>query len=242
MLQLIHDAKGLQDHAIFLHEPDRKYFNFQQVRDEIQRETDRLTGSNKNISSVPIFLKIYSSRVIDLTLVDLPGLTKVAVGDQPEDIEIQMGTFSKAIGVEGAYIAGSKKLIDFLLNSARTFMFSTAPSPFICSLILKNLKTAIDKAELRAKLHENILYTRNLLEAEHLQDWSNDGTAIFAVFVGDIEKTLSISNQLVAAGFLVLGIRPPTVTSPRLRICISAKHSKEDISKLIKTISQLMGV
>lgn len=161
---------------------------------------------------------------------------------QKEDIEIQMGTFSKAIGVEGAYIAGSKKLIDFLLNSARTFMFSTAPSPFICSLILKNLKTAIDKAELRAKLHENILYTRNLLEAEHLQDWSNDGTAIFAVFVGDIEKTLSISNQLVAAGFLVLGIRPPTVTSPRLRICISAKHSKEDISKLIKTISQLMGV
>lgn len=159
-----------------------------------------------------------------------------------EDIEIQMGTFSKAIGVEGAYIAGSKKLIDFLLNSARTFMFSTAPSPFICSLILKNLKTAIDKTELRSKLQENILYTRSLLEAEQIQDWSNEGTAIFAVFVGDVEKTLDISKRLLEAGFLVLGIRPPTVSSPRLRICISAKHSKEDISKLIKTISQLRGV
>ncbi len=159
-----------------------------------------------------------------------------------EDIEIQMGTFSKAIGVEGAYIAGSKKLIDFLLNSARTFMFSTSPSPFICSLILKNLKTAIGKASLRTKLHENILYTRNLLEAEQIKDWSNEGTAIFAVFVGDVEKTLDISKRLLDAGFLVLAIRPPTVASPRLRICISAKHSKEDISKLIKTISQLTGV
>ncbi len=156
-----------------------------------------------------------------------------------EDIEIQMGTFSKAIGVEGAYIAGSKKLIDFLLNSARTFMFSTSPSPFICSRILINLKAAINKPALRAKLHENILYTRNLLEAEQVQDWSNDFTAIFAVFVGDVEKTLDISKQLLDAGLLVLPIRPPTVTSPRLRVCISAKHSKEDISKLIKIIAKL---
>lgn len=73
-----------------MHKPDKKYTDFHQVRDEIQRETDRLTGTNKNISPVPIYLKIHSSKVVELTLVDLPGLTKVAVGDQPEDIEIQI--------------------------------------------------------------------------------------------------------------------------------------------------------
>lgn len=60
------------------------------MREEIARETDRLTGTNRNISAVPIYLKIHSRNVVELTLVDLPGLTKVAVGDQPEDIEVQI--------------------------------------------------------------------------------------------------------------------------------------------------------
>ena len=90
VLQLIRDTDASQDYAIFLHDPEKKHFNFAQVRTEIQVETDRLTGTNKNISSVPIHLKIYSKNVIELTLVDLPGLTKVAVGDQPDDIESQI--------------------------------------------------------------------------------------------------------------------------------------------------------
>ncbi|KAI3630012.1 hypothetical protein MIR68_011447 [Amoeboaphelidium protococcarum] len=90
VLQLIRDKQCTQDFAVFLHEPKKQYTNFADVRQEIARETDRLTGTNKNISAVPIYLKIHSARVIELTLVDLPGLTKVAVGDQPEDIEVQI--------------------------------------------------------------------------------------------------------------------------------------------------------
>lgn len=74
----------------FLHAHDKKFYDFNEIRLEIERETDRETGSNKGISPKPISLKIYSPYVLNLTLVDLPGVTKVPVGDQPKDIEIQL--------------------------------------------------------------------------------------------------------------------------------------------------------
>ncbi len=74
----------------FLHVPGKKFYNFDDIRNEIVAETDRKTGKNAGISSVPINLRIYSPHVLTLTLVDLPGLTKVPVGDQPKDIERQI--------------------------------------------------------------------------------------------------------------------------------------------------------
>jgi GTPase SAR1 family protein len=74
----------------FLHMPGRKFHSFTQIWTEIIKETDRLMGSNKGISNTPIQLKIFSPNVMSLTLVDLPGMTKVPVGDQPENIEEQI--------------------------------------------------------------------------------------------------------------------------------------------------------
>ncbi|SCU89591.1 LANO_0D05600g1_1 [Lachancea nothofagi CBS 11611] len=74
----------------FLHIPNKKFYNFDEIRQEIVIETDKTTGKNAGISSVPINLRIYSPHVLTLTLVDLPGLTKVPVGDQPADIEKQI--------------------------------------------------------------------------------------------------------------------------------------------------------
>ena len=74
----------------FLHLPGKRFYNFTSIRQEIIRDTDRLTGQNKGINSKPIFLKIYSPHVLALTMVDLPGIAKVAVGDQPLDIEQQI--------------------------------------------------------------------------------------------------------------------------------------------------------
>ncbi|ODV81600.1 uncharacterized protein CANTADRAFT_19227 [Suhomyces tanzawaensis NRRL Y-17324] len=74
----------------FLHLPNKKFYNFEDIRTEIVRETDAKTGKNLGISPVPINLRIYSPHVLTLTLVDLPGLTKVPVGDQPKDIEKQI--------------------------------------------------------------------------------------------------------------------------------------------------------
>jgi dynamin 1-like protein len=74
----------------FLHLPGQKFFDFNEIRDEIVRETDRVTGRNKGISNKTINLKIFSPFVLNLTLVDLPGITKVPTGDQPEDVEEQI--------------------------------------------------------------------------------------------------------------------------------------------------------
>ena len=74
----------------FLHLPGEKFHDFQRIRDEIVRDTELKTGKNAGISAQPINLRIYSPHVLTLTLVDLPGLTKNPVGDQPKDIERQI--------------------------------------------------------------------------------------------------------------------------------------------------------
>ncbi|XP_077426300.1 dynamin-2-like isoform X4 [Vanacampus margaritifer] len=87
ILQLVNNKA---EYAEFLHCKGRKFVDFDEVRQEIEAETDRLTGSNKGISPIPINLRVYSPNVLNLTLIDLPGMTKVAVGDQPVDIEHQI--------------------------------------------------------------------------------------------------------------------------------------------------------
>ncbi|KAG7314881.1 hypothetical protein KOW79_022184 [Hemibagrus wyckioides] len=87
VLQLINSPT---EYAEFLHCKGKKFTDFDEVRQEIEAETDRVTGQNKGISPVPINLRVYSPNVLNLTLVDLPGMTKVPVGDQPADIEHQI--------------------------------------------------------------------------------------------------------------------------------------------------------
>ncbi|UXI19473.1 hamartin [Sarcoptes scabiei] len=87
VLQLINSS---MEYGEFLHCRGKKFTNFDEIRKEIEDETDRTTGSNKGISPVPINLRVYSPHVLNLTLIDLPGMTKVPVGDQPADIEHQI--------------------------------------------------------------------------------------------------------------------------------------------------------
>uniref|UniRef100_A0A4W4H4U7 Dynamin-1-like protein n=1 Tax=Electrophorus electricus TaxID=8005 RepID=A0A4W4H4U7_ELEEL len=102
ILQLVHvdhedrrktsDENGIcaEEWGKFLHTKNKLYTDFDEIRQEIEAETERISGNNKGISDEPIHLKIFSPHVVNLTLVDLPGITKVPVGDQPKDIEIQI--------------------------------------------------------------------------------------------------------------------------------------------------------
>lgn len=99
ILQLVHvdpgDARKSDDGrgdewGKFLHTKNQIFTDFDEIRQEIENETERVSGNNKGISDEPIHLKIFSPNVVNLTLVDLPGITKVPVGDQPKDIEIQI--------------------------------------------------------------------------------------------------------------------------------------------------------
>ncbi|XP_060740786.1 dynamin-1-like protein isoform X4 [Tachysurus vachellii] len=98
ILQLVHvDPEDRRKTSVeseewgkFLHTKHKIYIDFDEIRQEIEAETERISGTNKGISSEPIHLKIFSPHVVNLTLVDLPGITKVPVGDQPKDIEVQI--------------------------------------------------------------------------------------------------------------------------------------------------------
>uniref|UniRef100_A0A8C8SU39 Dynamin-1-like protein n=1 Tax=Pelusios castaneus TaxID=367368 RepID=A0A8C8SU39_9SAUR len=103
ILQLVHvspedrrqtsgDENGIdaEEWGKFLHTKNKIYTDFDEIRQEIENETERISGNNKGISPEPIHLKIFSPNVVNLTLVDLPGMTKVPVGDQPKDIELQI--------------------------------------------------------------------------------------------------------------------------------------------------------
>ncbi|XP_065261287.1 dynamin-1-like protein isoform X1 [Emys orbicularis] len=87
-----HLTKGIdaEEWGKFLHTKNKLYTDFDEIRQEIENETERISGNNKGISPEPIHLKIFSPNVVNLTLVDLPGMTKVPVGDQPKDIELQI--------------------------------------------------------------------------------------------------------------------------------------------------------
>ncbi|XP_053260751.1 dynamin-1-like protein isoform X3 [Podarcis raffonei] len=87
-----HLSKGVdaEEWGKFLHTKNKLYSDFDEIRQEIESETERISGNNKGISPEPIHLKIFSPNVVNLTLVDLPGMTKVPVGDQPKDIELQI--------------------------------------------------------------------------------------------------------------------------------------------------------
>ncbi|KAF5023826.1 hypothetical protein F66182_4134 [Fusarium sp. NRRL 66182] len=102
----------------FLHAPGQKFFDFSKIRDEISRETEAKVGRNAGISPAPINLRIYSPNVLTLTLVDLPGLTKVPVGDQPRDIERQIREMVlKHIGKSNAIILAVTAANQDLANS-----------------------------------------------------------------------------------------------------------------------------
>jgi len=116
VLQLI-NSRGAE-WAEFLHCKNKKFTDFDAVRKEIEDETDRMTGSNKGISSIPINLRVYSPNVLNLTLVDLPGMTKVPVGDQPTDIEAQIkGMISQFVAKDNCLILAVSPANTDLANS-----------------------------------------------------------------------------------------------------------------------------
>lgn len=146
---------------------------------------------------------------------------------------IQMGTFSKALGSFGAFIAGSSDAIDWLRNNARTFMFSTALPASIAASSLRALEI-LEKDQRPIKRlwsnRERLIKGLsglgfNLKESE---------TPIIPLIFDDIEKVLIISRRLEEKGIYVPAIRPPTVKVPRLRITVTASHTEEDIERLVE--------
>jgi 8-amino-7-oxononanoate synthase len=148
-------------------------------------------------------------------------------------IEIQMGTLGKALGASGGYICGSRTLIDFLVNRARSFIFSTAPIPAAAGAATAAIQFVQSaKGETRRKQ----LWTRvEELQSQITNRKSQISGAIIPILIGDEIKAVEIAAQLSGRGLFIPAIRFPTVAhgKARLRVTLTATHSSEDISQLI---------
>jgi 8-amino-7-oxononanoate synthase len=151
-------------------------------------------------------------------------------------IHIQMGTLSKAVGAEGGYIAGSKALVDFLINKARPFIFSTALSPGVIGTALAALEIIELESERRKRL--NLLSRRIREEFNACGFYVLEGeTPIIAVIIGEAQIATTFSKHLEECGIFAPAIRPPTVPagSSRIRLTVMATHTDEDINRLVHT-------
>lgn len=155
-------------------------------------------------------------------------------------IDIQMGTLGKAIGSFGAYVAASREIVEYLINRARSFIFSTSlpPAVLAASLAAFDLIDSDEGAELREKLACTTRMFRNALNGAGF-DTMGSATQIVPVYVGGAGDVMKFSRMLLDDGIFVQGIRPPTVPSGscRLRCTLTATHEARDIERAIAAIA-----
>jgi 8-amino-7-oxononanoate synthase len=161
-----------------------------------------------------------------------------------DDVDVQMGTLSKALGASGGYICGSRDLIDWLINRARAFIYSTAPAPAVAAAASAAIDFLLspEGEERRLLLWKKINLMHELLPRSELNKKASVvGSAIFPWIVGDEQAALDLAAALQSESFLVPAIRYPTVAkgSARLRITVTAPHKEDQIRSLCQAIKRL---
>ena len=157
-------------------------------------------------------------------------------------IDIHMGTLGKGLGSFGAYAAASQEIIDWLVNSARSFIFSTSlpPAVLAASHAAFDLVDSSEGADLRKRLTQNTEFFRDSLRSAGFDTLGSE-TQIVPLFVGDAGQTMTFSRLLLEQGIFVQGIRPPTVPTGtcRLRCTLMATHARADLEQAVATIIEV---
>jgi len=162
------------------------------------------------------------------------------LGLGPEQVPILMGTLGKALGTAGAFVAGSRELIETLIQRARSYIYTTAPPPAIAVATQESLRIA--RCESWRREHLQMLIRRFRAGAAELGlPLLDSATPIQPLIAGTARQALSWSRRLEVFGILVSAIRPPTVPegSTRLRITFSAAHTAEDVDRLLEALGKL---
>jgi 8-amino-7-oxononanoate synthase len=163
------------------------------------------------------------------------GRGSVAAAGLSGEVDVVVGTLGKALGSYGAYVCAGAETIDFFINSARPFIFSTAPPPPSVAAAAAALELVSgDRVE---RLRTNAEYFRSALAAEGL-DVGASQTQIVPIEVGEAEPTMALCERLLERGIFAQGIRPPTVPagSSRLRFTVMATHRGEELEGAAKTV------
>jgi 8-amino-7-oxononanoate synthase len=157
-------------------------------------------------------------------------------------IDLHLGTFGKAFGSYGAYVAGSGRWIDYLVNAGRSFVFTTGLPPVVVGAVDAALDLVIDGDALRADLHAKADRFRAGLERLGF-DTRDSATQIVPLVLCDSHATLDASRRLEAAGVLGVAIRPPTVPpgTARIRLSVSVLHTEPDLERALTAIELTLG-
>jgi 8-amino-7-oxononanoate synthase len=160
------------------------------------------------------------------------GAGLVSAHGLEREIDIQMGTLSKALGSYGAYVAGSRTLIDFLINRARSFVFTTGLPPASAAAASAAIDLVEAEPERIKRLWDNGCYLRQRL-VELGFKLGASATPILPVMVGDAQPALDLADALLRRNIFVLAIRPPTVPdgTARLRVTPTAEHTRADLEQ-----------
>ncbi|OGS23024.1 MAG: 8-amino-7-oxononanoate synthase [Elusimicrobia bacterium RIFOXYA2_FULL_39_19] len=157
-----------------------------------------------------------------------------------EQIDIQMGTLSKALGTFGAFVCGSKYFIDFLINKSRSFIYTTSLPPAICAASIASIDIVLNEPQRRKRLWKNADFLRNGLKNLGF-DTMNSKTTIIPVLIKDVHKTLEFSKELFNENIYVQSIRHPTVPEheARLRVTVTSEHSINDLTYALDTFEAI---
>lgn len=151
---------------------------------------------------------------------------------------VQMGTLGKALGTFGAYVAGSRLLVELLVSKARPFIYTTALPPSVAAASVAAIEIIEREPALREKLWSNVEFFRqNLPEGI---DTLGSSTQIIPLIIGDASRTMEVSARLLERGVFIQGIRPPTVpeNTSRLRVTVTAAHERAHLEKALKAIRE----
>ncbi len=155
------------------------------------------------------------------------------------DIEIQMGTLGKALGSFGAYVAGSRVLIEWLINRARSFIYSTALPPPMLASALAALHIVKNEPERRRRLWNNAAFLRQGLSRLGYR-LGDTQSPILPVLIGDEETTMALTAALLKRGVFAHGIRPPTVPegTARLRVSPTSAHTEAELDRALQAFAE----
>ena len=153
-------------------------------------------------------------------------------------VDILMGTLSKSVGGEGGFVAGEVRLIDYLRNKARGFIFSTSLSPVAMAANLAGLEVLETETNRVKKLQENVRYFCLQLAKQGIN--VNSETAIIPIVIGDEEKAMSVASYLYENGYFISAIRYPTVArgTARLRVALMSSHTEEELARCAELIGK----
>jgi 8-amino-7-oxononanoate synthase len=158
----------------------------------------------------------------------------------PGDVQVVMGTFTKAFGGIGGFIAGSKELIRYLRVSARTYIFTAPIPPIICASLIASIGEAEKNDKLRKKLWENADYLKLNLKNVGLNTMSSE-SQIIPILVGNEKRCDELSKKLLESGLFVASVKWPAVPKgmARLRVTVKSDHTKEQLDYFIDTIKKI---